>query len=223
MGVKARLSKEAVVSTAMELADAEGLDAVTVRRLAQLHGVTPMALYRHFRDKEDVFDALVTRLFEQVALPEPDERPWTDQMRDLFRAFLVVLRRHPAAAGLVVTRGLMSEPALTLAERTLGLLATAGFTVEEAAETTGQALCSLATLVVSQPGGGPAAPLDAEARDAAVRAKRASLSALSPRRYPHVVAAADALADCASDDAYYVRGVEMIVAGMAHVRLHEPR
>jgi TetR/AcrR family tetracycline transcriptional repressor len=220
MAAKARLNKEALVSTAMEIADTQGLDAVTVRRLAQEHGVTPMALYRHFTDKEDVLDALAARLFEQVVIPVQDDRAWDEQMADLLSAFVKVLRPHPAVAALVVTRGLDSEPALTLAERALGLLASAGFPVEEAAGIAGAALCSLGALVVTEPGGGPAAPADPEERDAAIRARRATLSALSPTRYPHVVAAAGVLADCPNDDAYYERGVHTIVNGMRYAHAH---
>jgi hypothetical protein len=50
-----RLNREAIVTSAIALADAEGLDAVTIRRLAQDQAVTPMALYWHFRDKEKLF------------------------------------------------------------------------------------------------------------------------------------------------------------------------
>ncbi|MEU3184476.1 TetR family transcriptional regulator [Streptomyces sp. NPDC006923] len=212
MAVKARLNRETLVSTALDLADAEGLDAVTTRRVAQHHGVTPMALYRHFRDKEEIFDALAERLLAQVALPEPDHRPWHEQTRDVFDAFLAALRPHPAVAGLVLNRVLTSEPGLALAERTLSLLAEGGFPVDQAAETGSQALCSLVTLVITEPGRGDGP--DPETRDGTVRAKRAALAALPPRRYPHVVAAADALASCASDDVYYARGTAMIVAGI---------
>lgn len=214
MGVKARLNKETLVSTALDLADAEGLDAITTRRLAQHHGVTPMALYRHFRDKEEILDALAERLLAEVVLPAPDDRPWHEQTLDLFDAFLATLRTHPATAALVLGRVLVSDPGLALAERTLSLLSDAGFPVDQAAETAGQALCSLVTLVLTEPGGGRDSAADPEARDAAISARRASLAALPPQRYPHVVAAADALADCASDDVYYARGAAMIVAGM---------
>jgi TetR/AcrR family transcriptional regulator, tetracycline repressor protein len=53
-----RLSRDTIVDGAIALADAEGLDAVTIRRLAQDHEVTPMALYWHFKDKGELLDAL---------------------------------------------------------------------------------------------------------------------------------------------------------------------
>jgi TetR/AcrR family tetracycline transcriptional repressor len=211
-----RLNREILVSTALALADSEGLESLTIRRLAQHHGVTPMALYRHFQDKDEILDALAERLLAQVVLPESGGRPWHEQLHDVFAAFLVALRPHPNAAGLILTRILVSEPGLVVTERTLALLAEAGFTVEQAAETASQALCSLVTLVITEPG--QSHDPDPEAREAAVRAKKATLATLSPRRYPHITAAAHALSACASDQIYYARGVSLIVAGIRGMR-----
>ncbi|MHB8191464.1 MAG: helix-turn-helix domain-containing protein [Ferrimicrobium sp.] len=55
---QARLSPNAIVTRALALAGAEGFDAVTIRRLAQDHDVTPMALYRYFRDEDELIDAM---------------------------------------------------------------------------------------------------------------------------------------------------------------------
>ena len=64
-----RLDPDKLAATALEIADAEGLDAVTIRRLAQLHDVTPMALYRHFSDKNDLLAAIGDRLLADIRLP----------------------------------------------------------------------------------------------------------------------------------------------------------
>src|SRR6266851_2792013 len=55
-GERPRLSKRTVTESALKLADADGLDALTIRKLAQHLGVTPMALYWHFRSKEDLLE-----------------------------------------------------------------------------------------------------------------------------------------------------------------------
>jgi TetR/AcrR family transcriptional regulator, tetracycline repressor protein len=212
MTKQARLNKETLVTTALALADAEGLDAVTIRRLAQGHQVTPMAMYRHFADKDEILDALAERILAGMELPPADTRPWDTQLHDLLTAFLAVLVPHPNAAGLILTRVLRSEPGLALAERALGLLIDAGFSVERASELGTQALCCLVTLVSAD--SGPAHSPDPEIRDAALRAKKAHLATLSPRRYPHLVAAADALTNCAQQPDFYAHGVELIVAGM---------
>ncbi|MDX3072383.1 TetR/AcrR family transcriptional regulator [Streptomyces sp. MI02-7b] len=215
-----RLDRDVLVTTALALADAEGLTAVTTRRVGQEHGVSPMALYRHFRDKDQILDAIAERLLSEVRLPEPDDRVWDVQLRDVLTALLTVLRPHAAAAGLVTTRILGSPPGLAIAERTLELLAAAGFGVEQGAEIASQSLCSMVTLVVTEPG--RVQTEDPQAREDAVQAKRASLESLSPVRYPHLVAAAGALASCASGDVYYARGVELLVAGIRGVRTGTP-
>jgi AcrR family transcriptional regulator len=168
-GTQRGLNQAILVSTALALADEEGLESVTIRRLAQHHRVTPMALYRHFRDKDEILDALAERLLADVKLPEPDQRPWHEQLSDLLSAFLAALRPHPNAAGLILTRILASDPGLAVAERALAILASAGLPVEQAAETASQALCSLVTLVITEPG--HSHNPDPEARDDAIRAK----------------------------------------------------
>jgi AcrR family transcriptional regulator len=219
MAAHKRLNRDDLVSTALAVADGDGLDAVTVRRVALLHDVTPMALYRHFPDKDGLFDAVAERVLTEVRLSEPDGRPWHEQMHDLLTGFLAALRAHPNAAVLIVSRIVSSEPGLAVTERTLALLSEGGVPVEQAAEMAGQALCSLVTLVVTEPGRDTA--LDPAANEEAVRAKKAALLALSPDRYPHIVAAADALAACASEDTYYRRGIDMIVTGMRGARTPE--
>lgn len=122
-----RLDPTAIVASALRIADAEGLSAITIRRLAQEHGVTPMALYRHFRDKGDLLDALAARLLADIRLPEPTTAPWDEQVRAILAACLAALRPHPTVAGLVPTRILLSEPGLILVERILALLHGAGY------------------------------------------------------------------------------------------------
>ena len=60
------LTREAVVARALEIGTAEGLEAVSLRRLAQELGVTPMALYRHVRDKQDLINAMTEAVLEGI-------------------------------------------------------------------------------------------------------------------------------------------------------------
>src|SRR5690242_18001811 len=80
---RVRLSREAVVARAIELGTAEGLEAVTLRRLASELGVTPMALYRHVRDKQDLVNAMAEAVLAELDLTvgfEPS-MAWTDRIR----------------------------------------------------------------------------------------------------------------------------------------------
>src|ERR1700728_31064 len=94
---RARLTKSAVVDQALKLADSVGLEALTIRKLATELGVTPMALYWHFRSKEELLTGLVERVWGEIDLAGVDRgAPWPDQVRTLFESLVAVLRAHPA-------------------------------------------------------------------------------------------------------------------------------
>src|SRR6476661_553085 len=103
-GDRERLSRDTIVAGAVALADAEGLDAVTIRRIANDHQVTPMALYWHFKDKGELLDGIAERLFADVRLPAPSPKPWPEQLRSVLEALSDALRPHPEVAGLVADR-----------------------------------------------------------------------------------------------------------------------
>ncbi|MFD7441605.1 TetR/AcrR family transcriptional regulator [Streptomyces sp. NPDC059909] len=207
-----RLSRDAIVTGAIALADAEGLGAVTIRRLAQSHGVTPMALYWHFKDKDQLLDGIAERLFQEVQFPPVDSAPWDEQLRAVLMALVAALRPHPSVAWLARDRIFSCEPGLAIAERTLSLLRQAGFTADRSADIGGFLLTAVVTLVSVEPGS--AYGTDAESRDDALRVKTAALSALSPRRYPSVVASAGALAACTGPDSNHELGIGMMVTGI---------
>ncbi|MEU3983967.1 TetR family transcriptional regulator [Streptomyces sp. NPDC026672] len=207
-----RLTPETIARGAIALADDEGLDAVTIRRLAQLHDVTPTALYWHFKEKDQLLDAMAERLFADVVFPETDDSPWPHQLRAILEAFVAALRPHPAVAPLLPARVLGSPAGLTLTERTLSLLRQGGLPPDRTAEAGGYLLSAAVALVAAEPG--RELPDDAEARDDAIRVKRSSLTALSPRRYGTVVWCADALSDCASPDQYYAFNLDVLIGGV---------
>src|ERR1700727_2523856 len=101
-GERARLTKSAVVDRAMQLADAAGLDGLTIRKLAQELGVTPMALYWHFRSKDELLDGLAERVWSEIDIEVDHAAPWPDQLRGMLESLLRVLRSHPAAPALLL-------------------------------------------------------------------------------------------------------------------------
>ena len=212
--VKERLSRERIVENALALADAEGLDAVTIRRLAQDQGVTPMALYWHFKDKDRLLDGIAERLLSEVLLPadEPDPGRWEEQFRDLLAAVLAVLRAHPAVTELVQTRFMLSVAGLNITERALGLLRMAGFSPEQSAQVASHGLTAIVQLVTSEPGA--LVGEDIAEREQRLRTKKAMLQTLSPQRYPNVLASSDAFIECSSTPAYFELGLDLFIAGV---------
>ncbi|MCU1395195.1 MAG: regulatory protein TetR [Ilumatobacteraceae bacterium] len=209
---RGRLSREALLDAALALADSEGLQALTFRRLAATMGATPMALYWHVADKEALLAALGERLFADVELPAPrPRRTWHAELHDALAALLTALERHPRVAPLALTTVLISEAGLTVAERVLALISQAGFDDETAAQHGVFVLSSLVMLVTEQPG---AEVRSTDLDDAERASKRAALAALPAARFPSVVRMADVLSSCPDTRAYYERGLDMLVRGL---------
>jgi AcrR family transcriptional regulator len=106
--------------------DAEGVEALSLRRLAlQLH-VTPMAVYWHVRDKAELLDLIGERVLETIEIPTASG-DWRSQLRDVHRAMLGPLLDHPNAVELMIGRARFGAAGITLFERILAILRGAGF------------------------------------------------------------------------------------------------
>jgi TetR/AcrR family tetracycline transcriptional repressor len=208
---RARLTKSAVVDHALRLADSVGLEALTIRKLAADLGVTPMALYWHFRSKDELLNGLVDRVWTEIALDVDRTAPWPDQLRRLFESLLAVLRAHPAAPKLLLAFEKQTEASLRTTELTLEILRSAGFDPEYAAGIARYALWTGITLVMSEPG---AEWLSAEEREQGQRTKQIVFATLPPATYPQLVECAIAMTASDDPEFHYELGVSLFVAGV---------
>jgi TetR/AcrR family transcriptional regulator, tetracycline repressor protein len=215
-----KLDREAVIDAALRLADEEGLDSVSFRRLAEQFAVTPMALYWHFADKEALLAALADRLWVQAAdrlsaalerLSSSDDDDGWGQLRFTLIALVEAMAPHPAVAELVPTRVLQCEAGRDVTELTLGFLAHQGFDPSQASDL-GRFVLSSAVMLVTTQAGIEIAGHDE--RTEVQRLKRIALASLPPDRYPHITASAAYLTDCESPEAYLTRGLDAIIAGV---------
>ena len=126
---RSRLSRERVLRAALAQADAGGLEALTMRRLAEVLEVAPMALYRHVANKDDLVDALVDVVFSEIGLP-PSGADWKTAMRQRAISAREVLLRHRWAIGLMESRAHPGPANLRHHDAVLGRLRAAGFAVE---------------------------------------------------------------------------------------------
>jgi TetR/AcrR family transcriptional regulator, tetracycline repressor protein len=92
------LTRDEIVDAALQLVRTEGVAAVTMRRLAETIGVTPMALYHHVPNKSVLLDLVVEQVGVGLRLAH-DGRPWMDQIRAYALAWRDELHRHPGVAG----------------------------------------------------------------------------------------------------------------------------
>src|SRR5258708_14562985 len=149
---RARLSRSAVVDRALDLADSQGVEALTIRRLAMELGVTPMALYWHFRSKEELIAGLADRIWGEIRTDVDQAAPWPLQLRGMFESLIGVLRAHPSAAALLLNSEKLGPSHWQATEATLEILRGAGFDTWHASELASSALRTRLTLVMSEPG-----------------------------------------------------------------------
>lgn len=126
------LSKDRVVQAAIDLADREGLDALTMRRLGAELGVQAMSLYKHVPNKDRLLDALVEEVVGAIELPD-SELAWKEAMRLRARSARQVLSRHTWALGLLESRGANGPASMRYVDAVLGCLRSAGFSVPDSA------------------------------------------------------------------------------------------
>jgi TetR/AcrR family transcriptional regulator, tetracycline repressor protein len=216
---RARLSKRAVVDRALKLADADGLDTLTIRKLAQDLGVTPMALYWHFRSKEDLLEGMAERVWGEIDVHVDPSVPWWAQLRGGLESLIRVLRAHPAAPQLVLEHEKQNEAALRATEATLEILRGAGFDPQHASEIARSTLWTGLMLVMSESGYHPELAEDERAEH--LRRTEVYFAMLPAGRYPRLVEGAAAMASC-DPDLHYRLGVELFIAGVRAVAGQPP-
>ena len=202
------LTRERVVRAAVELADREGLAALTMRRLGAELGVQAMSLYKHVANKDQILDEVVEEIFGGIEVTGVDAG-WEEAMRRRAHATRTALSAHPWAIGLLESRGASGPASTRYVDAVLGCLRSAGFSVEEAAH----AFWTLDSFVyghvlqesrTSAPPGGRA---DGEASTADV--------AMSD--YPHLAEVAERASEF-SVDAVFDYGLELILAALSGAR-----
>jgi AcrR family transcriptional regulator len=136
-GREARYSVEAVLGAALELIDAEGLVAFSMRRVAERMGIGPMTIYGYVRTKEELLDGVVGLALHGVLDDLDLEEPWDEQVRTAVRDLHDALRSHPGVLELLLAKPAPSPQLDLIRETLLGILRRAGFGEEAVWEAVG--------------------------------------------------------------------------------------
>jgi len=114
-----------ILDAALAIAAERGLEALSMRAVAQRIGVTPMALYGYYRSKDEMLDDLLGRLLAEIP-PPPAGLGWRAVIEHLAYAWRAVATRHPSAVPLVFTRPAISPGAIRVVDATYQALLAAG-------------------------------------------------------------------------------------------------
>jgi AcrR family transcriptional regulator len=126
---RARLNEERVLRAAVALAARDGIESLTMRKLADELGAGAMSLYYYVRNKEQLIDGMVDIVFSEIEPPTTDV-DWKTAMRKRAVSTREALARHPWAIGLMEGRRSHGPANLSLHNAVLGCLRAAGFSLE---------------------------------------------------------------------------------------------
>jgi AcrR family transcriptional regulator len=123
------LTRGRILHTALELADEAGIEALTMRKLAQRLGFEAMSLYNHVANKDDLLDGILDLVLDESEPPSP-AGAWDAAIRASAISVHAALRRHPWACGLLMEPGRIRPARLRYMDLLLGRLREAGFSAD---------------------------------------------------------------------------------------------
>ncbi|MDT8911111.1 TetR/AcrR family transcriptional regulator [Amycolatopsis sp. PS_44_ISF1] len=130
---KAPITVGRIVDTAFQLVEAEGFEALTMRRVAAALKTGPSSLYAHVRNKAELDDLLIGELCARVTLPTPDPERWREQFLDVCRQLRDLFRQYPGVSRAALAGTPNSLDTLRIGEGLLTILLTGGVAPQSAA------------------------------------------------------------------------------------------
>jgi AcrR family transcriptional regulator len=212
-GRRRSLDRQAVVDAALRVLDADGLDAVTIRRVAHELGTSGTALYTYVRDKDELVDLLLDRVIGEVDISAiPADLPWQEQVRAIAREMRRVFASHRDIARATLGRVPQGESSLVVVDSMLGRLRAADVPHEVIA--LGADLLALYVGAVSYEESmtDPEHMVDGDWQETFVAELRSYFEQLPPDRFPNLVALAGPLTSTADRFEF---GLDVIVRGLA--------
>jgi AcrR family transcriptional regulator len=210
---RAPLTKERVLRAAVDLADREGIDSLSMRRLGQELGVDAMALYRHVRNKEEILDGIADVIVGEIELPD-STGDWKAALRAQVMAARGVMLRHPWAPKVIEERPTVSPTMLGYIDSVLAKLSDGGFSIDMAHH----AIHVLGSRIL-----GFNQDLFEDAADPPPSPEAAAAVARALAAYPHVTELAqsvshDGVLGACDDDFEFAFGLDLILDGLERRR-----
>ena len=209
MGRRAKFSREQLQAAALAIVDEQGLAGLSMRTLAAAVGTGAMTIYNHVADRTDLDVLVVEAIVAEMRRPTRRRDDWRDAVRDVATAMWRVVRAHPHAIPLILTRRSRSPAALDVAEALLSALARGGRSGHDLLV----GFRAVTAFVMGFAQAELAGPL-ARAAGEAPRAVIGRIRALPGGRYPHLIAVAGAAAASTAEREFRA-GLDALLAGLA--------
>jgi AcrR family transcriptional regulator len=196
------LSLESIVDAAVKISEREGVDALTMRSLAEACGVGVMTLYGYVRTKEELIGILADRFLGEIEMPAPTA-PWREQVHSLFTSVRDVMLAHPAIVPILASQRIDGAAAYRGAEVVISALRNEGLSDRDV-------ITSFAAL--------SAFTVGSVQREIGIglhgRANLPTLATLRPDEFPHVLALAGEFL-ARDPQAEFDNGLRLLIAGIA--------
>ena len=206
------ISREAIVAAAIRLLDADGLDALSMRGIADDLGTGAASLYWHVGSKDGLLDLIFDQLIGEVTVPDPDPARWREQVKEVARSQRAVSLAHPYVVRISIGRIPMGPNALRYSERVLAILRAAGVPPRLAVQGSHLLISTINGFTLDETGDGDAdePPPGKEAAEQA----RGYLASLPPARFPHLVELAGEYSYSDPDDRFELL-IDIFTDGLA--------
>jgi AcrR family transcriptional regulator len=207
------LSREAIADAALQIVDSDGLDALTMRTVAQALGTGAASLYAHVASKDQLLELVVERVISELPeVPEPDPERWQEQIKDVGRSVREIFSRHRDVARASFARIPLGERALAGTEGWIKILRAGGLSDKVVAFA-----CDLLPLYVTAvcyEESLYSTEVTPEEMETFVSEMRSYFASLPVERFPNLVALAGPLTEGAGDERFEF-GLEVLVRGLA--------
>jgi AcrR family transcriptional regulator len=218
VAIRRRLNKDAVLRAALGLADEVGLDALTMRALAEHLGVVPMALYKHVANKRDLLDGMVDLVWGEVTEPRA-ERGWKSAMRERAVSLRDALTRHRWAVGLMEAHGQPGPENLRQHNAMMGCLRESGFSFRTTVHVTSILDAYVYGFALQQKTLSFETPEESARAAAATKDAQAAQGADIAALYPYLLEVVVELAERGYDyDAEFITGLDVVLDGVEQLR-----
>jgi AcrR family transcriptional regulator len=211
------ISRDAIVTAAVQLLDREGLAALSMRKLADQLGVGAASLYWHVGSKDGLLDLIMDEVIGEAKVPDPDPAHWQDQLKQVARDQRAAILRHPWIVRVSIGRIPMGPNALRYSEPILAILRAGGLPPRQAVQGYLLLIATINGFAIDETGVDDSASAqltDWETRQQAADQARDYIASLPAAQFPNMIALADEFALADPDERFNVL-IDIFVDGLS--------